>query len=276
MSDSTSLSDLIGVTHNENCLDTMSRMPDSCVDLVVTSPPYDALRQYSGGYEFDFDKTAPELYRVIEEGGVVVWIVGDQTVNGTETGTSMKQALTFKEIGFNIWDTMIYLKSPQGAVGNNKTYWQSWEYMFVLSKGHPKTINLICDRPNKESRKQDRGTKRLANGKLEQTTRGGYGEFGRRTNVWYYKTGQGHSSKNKIAYEHPAIFPEQLAADHILSWSNEGDTVYDPFMGSGTVAKMSTLLQRNWIGSEVSQEYCLIAQQRLEEAKHQCYEQGMF
>ena len=257
----------------ENCLDTMSKMPDEYIDLTVTSPPYDDLRSYNNhisrnktklnGYSFPFEKIAKELYRVTKFGGVVVWVVGDETIEGDETGNSFRQALFFKECGFNLFDTMIYSKPPRGAVGNNKTYWQSFEYMFIFSKGSPKTINLIKDRKNKESRKGDNGTKRLQNGELLQLKRGGYSEFGRRKNIWEYNIGKGHSTGDNIAFEHPAIFPEKLARDHIYTWSNKNDLVYDPMMGSGTVAKMCLLEGRNYLGSEINKDYCKIAERRI-------------
>ncbi|HVA97476.1 MAG TPA: site-specific DNA-methyltransferase [Bacteroidia bacterium] len=259
--------------YNEDCVKTMSRMPENFIDLTITSPPYDDLRTYNNhirgakseynGYTFPFEKIAKELFRVTKVGGVVVWIVGDSTISGNETGTSFRQALFFKECGFNLFDTMIYLKPPRGAVGNNNTYWQSFEYMFVLSKDYPKTINLIKDRENKEARKGDNGTKRLQNGELLQLKRGGYSEYGRRINAWEYNIGKGHSASDEFAYEHPAIFPEKLAQDHILSWSNIGDLVYDPMMGSGTVAKMCTILDRNYLGSEINKDYCKIADKRI-------------
>ena len=246
----------------ENCLDTMSRMPDDFVDLTITSPPYGNLRDYKG-YSFDFESIAKELYKITKFGGVVVWVVGDETIEGDETGNSFRQALFFKECGFKLFDTMIYSKPSRGAVGSNKTYWQSFEYMFIFSKGNPKTINLIRDRKNKESRKGDSGTKRLQNGELLQLKRGGYGEFGRRKNIWEYNIGKGHSTGDDIAFEHPAIFPEKLAQDHIKSWSNEGDLVYDPMTGSGTTLKMAHLLKRTWVGSEISQEYVDLANKRI-------------
>ncbi len=259
--------------YNENCLETMSRIPGDFVDLTITSPPYDDLRSYNNfvkgmdskhnGYSFPFESIAKELFRITREGGVVVWIVADMTIKGSETGNSFRQALFFKECGFNLFDTMIYLKPPRGAVGNNKTYWQSFEYMFVLSKGHPKTINLLRDRKNKESRNGDSGTKRLQNGDLLKVKRGGYGEFGRRTNVWEYNIGKGHSSSDNLAYEHPAIFPEKLARDHILSWSNVGDLVFDPMMGSGTVPKMCLAEDRYYLGCEIDKHYFNIAQKRI-------------
>lgn len=263
----------INEIYNENCLVTMAKMPNDYIDLTITSPPYDYLRSYnnhiginktkSNGFSFPFEEIARELYRVTKKGGVVVWVVGDETTEGDETGSSFRQALFFKECGFKLFDTMIYAKPPRGAVGNNKTYWQSFEYMFVFSKGQPKTINLIIDRKNKESRNGDNGTKRLRNGDLLKLKRGGYGEFGRRTNIWEYRIGKGHSADDKIAYKHPAIFPEKLAQDHIRTWSNKNDLVYDPMMGSGTVAKMCLIEGRNFIGSEISKEYCNIAKERL-------------
>lgn len=259
--------------YNENCLDTMSKMSDNYIDLVITSPPYDNMRTYNNvisannskgnDYSFDFEKIAKELYRVIKDGGVLVWVVGDETIKGNETGTSFKQALYFKECGFNLFDTMIYLKPPRGSVGNNRTYWQAFEYMFILSKGLPNNINLLLDRKNKESRLGDNGTKRLQNGELLKLKRSGYGEYGRRTNVWEYRIGKGHSTSDNIAYQHPAIFPEKLAYDHIITWSNKNDLIYDPMMGSGTVAKMSILSERNYIGSEINTDYCRISEQRI-------------
>ena len=247
--------------YNENCLETMSRMPDNFIDLTVTSPPYDNLRTYNG-YDFDFESIAKELFRVTKQGGVVVWVVGDATINGSETGTSFRQALYFKEIGFNLHDTMIFRKTSGGAVGSNYCYWQSFEFMFVFSKGRPKTITLIKDKKNVTAGREDTvikknievGSRLHRKGIVTQ-------EFGIRENIWDYNIGfiSGGDST-----EHPAPFPEKLARDHIYSWSNEGDLVYDPFVGSGTTAKMAHLQKRNWIGSEISKEYCELAEKRIE------------
>ena len=246
-----------------DCVLEMQKIQTESIDLTVTSAAYDNMRDYKG-YSFDFENTARELYRVTKNGGVVVWIVGDETINGSETGTSFRQALFFKECGFALFDTMIYEKSVRGAVGNNRTYWQTFEYMFVISKGKPATIHLICDRPNKESRDGDNGTKRLSDGSLKKLKRAGYGEYGRRTNIWRYQVGKNHSTKDVIASQHPAIFPELLAQDHILSWSNPGNVVLDPFMGSGTTGKMATLNGREFIGIDISPEYCELARKRIE------------
>jgi len=233
--------------YHENCLDTMGKMPDGCVDLTVTSPPYDNLREYDG-YKFDFEGIAKELYRVTADNGVLVWVIGDATIKGSETGSSFRQALHFIELGFKLHDTMIFEKNsstfPARAKGSR--YTQIFEYMFVFAKGDVKA-NLICDKPNKWAGYKD------FSGKLKNPVP----DFSPRNNIWRYVT-----SFNGV--KHPAPFPEQLAEDHILSWSTPGDIVYDPFMGSGTTAKMSALNGRNFIGSELSANYCVIANERLE------------
>jgi len=246
-----------------DCLEGMKLLPNECVDLTVTSPPYDNLRTYNGYIEqWSFEKfqaIAKELYRVTKQGGVVVWIVGDATINGSETGTSFKQALYFKEIGFNLHDTMIWNKGGFSAVGALKTrYAPVFEYMFILTKGKIKTFNPIKDKPNKHSGKLIHKTKRLEDGSIKKGTPYISSEYGQRYNIWDIFP-QRQKGKNC----HPAPFPEQLAQDHILSWSNEGDVVLDPFMGSGTTAKMALLNNRHFIGFEISKEYCKIANERI-------------
>ena len=250
--------------YNENCLATMAKMPAGYVDMVLTSPPYDDMREYDGNVFTEFTQIAQELFRVVKTGGVVVWVIGDQTKNGNESGTSFKHALYFKKIGFKLFDTIIYAKPPRGAVGSNKGYWQTFEYMFVLAKGEPETINLLMDRENKDARAGDKGTKRLHDGSLLKLKRGGYSKTGRRTNIWQYNIGNGHSASDKLAKNHPAVFPEKLAEDHIISWSNKGELVYDPFIGSGTTAKMAVIQDRNYIGSELVKEYCKTAKNRVQ------------
>jgi len=248
--------------YNENCLDTMARMPDSFIDLTVTSPPYDNLRTYNG-YSFDFEAVARELFRVTKHGGVVVWVVGDATIKGSETGTSFKQALYFKECGFNLHDTMIFQKDSFQKPNHNR-YWSSFEYMFVFSKSAPKTHNMIKDRMNSQYGKTvSSKTVRNSDGTTSRRNPVTIEQYGKRRNIWEYSTGYGKGTVDKFAYQHPAMFPEQLANDHIISWSNEGDLVYDPFMGSGTTAKMAIINKRNWIGSEISEEYCKIIERRI-------------
>lgn len=251
----------INKNYNENNLDTMAKMPDCFVDLTVTSPPYDNIRNYNG-YQFEFEKIAKELFRITKQGGVIIWVVADATIDGSETGTSFKQALFFKEIGFRLHDTMIYYKNnPMPQTGNR--YHQHFEYMFAFSKGSPKTFNPITEPTkyqglaNMKNRGQN-GT--LDYKKVERTKEKKVG------NVFFYSVGGGISTKDKIAYNHPAIFPEKLVADQINTWTNENDLVYDPFMGSGTTAKMSILNNRNWIGSEISSEYCEIIEERIKKA----------
>jgi DNA modification methylase len=246
--------------YNESNINTIRRMPDEFVDLVVTSPPYDNLRAYKG-YQFEFEALAAGLYRVAKDGGVVVWIVNDATVNGSETGTSFQQALFFKSLGFNLHDTMFYEKAGSLVCGSLYAYRQQVEYMFVFSKGKPKTINLIADKRNLVAGKVGTRTgTRQVDGTHRTKDAGVVNDFSVRSNIWRYQPGNNGDDYTG----HPAVFPEQLAKDHIRSWSNEGDLVYDPFMGSGTTAKAAYLLNRRWIGSEISSEYVELANKRLE------------
>lgn len=218
-----------------DCASGLTLLPNDCIDLTVTSPPYDNLRDYKG-YTFNFNEIAKELFRVTKPGGVMVWIVGDETIKGSETGTSFRQALFFKEIGFNLADTMIYYKTDLAFPRHgHKKYPAAFEYMFVFSKGKINTFNLIKDRPNKLAGKPMSGTVRQQDGTVKPSLAKGkkVAEFGARSNVWGYSTGKGKSAKETVAYQHPAIFPEKLAEDHILTWSREGDLVLDPFIASG-------------------------------------------
>lgn len=243
--------------YNENCLQTMLRMDDCVVDLTVTSPPYDKVRSYNG-FSFPFRHIAKQLFRVTKEGGVVVWVVGDQTINGSESLTSFKQALFFVECGFRLHDTQIYKKQNFIPLTHNR-YEQEFEYMFVFSKGRPKTFNPIKV-PTKDGGKVY-NFKRRGHGFQEGAVR-------RRDEVIVtqheriagniFSYGTGNSGVN-----HPAVFPKQLAIDQIKTWSNEGDVVYDSFGGSGTVAEVSHLLRRGWILSEISSEYASDAQKRI-------------
>lgn len=254
----------INEIHLGDNVELIKELADNYVDLTVTSPPYDNMRLYNG-YSFDFESIAKELYRVTKEGGVVVWVVGDKTEKGSESGTSFKQALYFKEIGFNLHDTMIYEKDSISFPERSR-YYQIFEYMFILTKGKPKTVNLITDRKNKwyNGKKHIKGHYRNSEGeKIRHNKQNLLKQYGVRFNIWRISNGHQKSTLDKIAFKHPAIFPEKLAQDHILSWSNEGDIVLDPFMGSGTTAKMALLNKRNYIGFEISQEYIDIANERI-------------
>lgn len=241
-------------------------LPDDYIDLTITSPPYDNLRLYNG-FSWDFEGLAKELFRVTKKGGVVVWVVNDSTVNGSETLTSFKQALFFKEIGFNVHDTMIWQKNAIPLTHNR--YEQIFEYMFVFSKDKPKTFNPIL-RETVTKKRILFDTFHRAGQPNEKP------KIGKRTNkencikgnVWAFSVGGNITTKDKIAFDHPAIFPEKLVADHVKSWSNPNDIILDPFMGSGTTAKVARELGRNYIGFEISQEYCEIAEKRLEQTKN--------
>ena len=261
------IDNLIGQITNGDSVVVLSTIKSNSVDLVITSPPYDELRDYNNDSVWDFNsfkKIARQLYRVVKVGGVVVWVVGDSVVKGNKSLSSFKQALYFQQIGFNMFDVIIYEKAGTAPPHKNR-YFNAFEYMFVLSKGNPKTINLLEDKPNKWANHSTFGnvTRREQDGSLTPKGRKVVKPFGVRTNIWRYNNGKGFSTKDKIAYEHPAIFPEKLVQDHIISWSNEGDIVLDPFCGSGTVAKVAGMLNRKWVGIEISSEYCKIANERL-------------
>lgn len=251
-----------------DCLVEMKNIQDQTIDLTVTSPPYDNLRTYNDTCEWNFEifkQVANQLYRITKDGGVVVWVVGDATINGSETGTSFKQALYFKEIGFNLHDTMIYSKGGQGgAKGSKYCYTQSFEYMFVLSKGRPASVNLICDRENKYKEGKKSTCRRVDGSLLEFNSKGAI--YSKRLNVWDIRGGFMVSSTDIESFKHPATFPEKLALDYILSWSNENDIIFDPFMGSGTTGKMAIQSNRNFIGIEKVKEYFDIAKKRIGDA----------
>lgn len=250
---------------NGDSADILKKIKPNAIDLTITSPPYDDLRTYNG-YIFDFETIAKELYRVTKDGGVVVWVVADKIFKGSASGTSFKQALYFKDIGFNLHDTMIYSSDKQP--NNSNRYENAFEYMFVLSKSAPKTFNPLEDKPNKWAGTTAGG----GNARYKDGTQSPYKAFtvrayGRRTNIWHYSTGRNKTTKDIYAFKHPAMFPEQLALDHILSWSNENDVVLDPFMGSSTTGKMAIKSNRRFIGIELSQEYFdNIAVKRCEQA----------
>jgi len=246
----------------DNC-EIMRQMPSESIDLVVTSPPYDDLRAY-GGHSWDFYGVAWNLKRLLKPGGVIVWVVADATKDGSETGTTFMQALHFKSIGLNLHDTMIWDKMPSGANGSCYTYAQTSEYMVVVSKGRPATVSRLRDRINSTAGKPQR---KSTGGRCEKNNAGARDctptkstpFLGFRTNIWQCRPGGFRAD----GADHPAVFPEALARDHVLSWSNPGDVVLDPFSGSGTTAKMARETGRRFIGIEVNPEYVEISRKRL-------------
>lgn len=245
-----------------NNIDVLKTFPDESIDLIVTSPPYDNLRNYNG-FLMDLDNLIPELYRVLKTGGTIVWVVNDSTKNGSESGNSFRQVLKFIDNQFKLHDTMIYAKKNYLPL-NHKRYEQQFEYMFVFVKGKIKTFNPITE-PCSTYGENNRTRHRKDKEDLIKST--GFGKPIKKekikSNIWYYSVGAGNSTTDKEAFKHPAIFPEKLAQDHILSWSNENDVVLDIFSGSGTVGKMAVLNNRHFIGIELNKEYNDIAEKRL-------------
>ena len=249
----------INEIYNTNCVEGMKKMQKNYIDLVVTSPPYDDLRNYDG-YSFNYEEIAEELYRVVKKGGIVIWVVGDRTKKGNKTLTSFKHALYFQKVGFNVHDVMIYKKKNTPFMRSN-AYTNSFEYMFVFSKGKPKTFN-----PLKVPTVRSGLEKLVSNKKADGVNNKVMGKLNKektRINIWEYAVGLGGSTNDRFAFEHTAIFPEKLAHEHILSWSNENDLVFDPMCGSGTVCKMARLNNRNFIGMDISAKYTDLSKRRV-------------
>ena len=256
----------INLLHGD-CIEEMAKMDAGSIDLTVTSPPYDNLRTYENSLEWNegiWKRVLKQLYRVTKLGGVVVWVVGDATIKGSETGTSFKQALYAKEVGFNLNDTMIYRKTNGIPTDKRYRYNQCFEFMFILSKGNPDSFNPLREQTrSKRTYKSSWG--RASNGKMilgtGQTRKTAKDKV--RDNIFDYAISRGGATKDISAFGHPAIFPEKLACDHITSWSNEGDTVLDPFMGSGTTGLAAKQLGRSFIGIEKVEKYFEIAKARV-------------
>ena len=253
-----------------DCAKIMEKWDSNCIDLTVTSPPYDEIRDYNG-YRFNFDEIAQQLFRVTKEGGVVVWVVGDK-INGGRSLTSFRQGIRFQEIGFNVHDVMIYQKKNTPFMRSN-AYTNAYEMMFVLVKGKPSTFNAL-----KEQTKRN-GYELLTHNKLSdginKKRMGRLKKEKTRTNIWQYAVGLGGTTSDKIAFKHPAVFPEGLANDHILSWSNPGDLVLDPMCGSATTGKMAQINGRRFIGIDISKDYIEIAEQRLKDSGFEVEVEGL-
>lgn len=256
--------DYINKIIHGDCVEIMRSFDPESIDLVITSPPYDDLRNYNG-YQFNFEGVAKALFRIIKKGGVVVWVVGDATINGSETGTSFRQALFFKEVGFNIHDTMIFKKRNPIPQVYRKRYTNEFEFMFVFSKGLVKTHNPIMvdclhaglelnGTTYKNYSKDVQIRKKIAKPVKDKKIKG---------NIWEYVVGK--NKEDQPAKEHPAPFPLQLAEDHVLSWTNEGDIVLDPMCGSGTTCVAAKRLNRRYIGIDISKEYCDLSERRMKE-----------
>jgi DNA modification methylase len=248
-----------GRIYNEHCQSTLERMPDDFLDMTLTSPPYDDLRKYNG-YHVPYRAIASLLYKKTKLGGVVIWVVGDRTLNGSETLTSFGHAFAFRDNGFRVHDTMIFAKNNPIPSDCGLRYRQSFDYIFCFSKGTPKTFNPITQ-PVKQQKKF-KSFRITKTGRNDLAHDHAAPQHRKANNIFYYNVGSA-SSTDKIAFQHPAIFPEALASDQISTWSNPGDIVYDPFLGSGTTAVVAERLNRNWIGSELSPEYYGLAMERL-------------
>jgi site-specific DNA-methyltransferase (adenine-specific) len=234
------------------------------VDAVVTSPPYDGLRTYNGLQKpEDFLDVIGLLAAGLTNGGVMMWNVADATVQGSETGTSFRQALHAMSCGLNLHDTMIYIREnvnfPEAV-----RYFSGHEYMFVFSNGQPKTFNPIKDRRNKWAGTTMHGTDRQVDGSLKKISGAGKEILpsGMRFNYWLMSNNSGDTG-------HPAPMPYSMAHDHAVTWTNPGDIILDPFMGSGTTGVACANLGRSFIGIEREPAYFDIACRRIARAYEQ-------
>ena len=253
----------INSIHQSDCVEFMAELEDNLVDLTVTSPPYDKLRDYNG-YKFDVNEIGTQLYRITKKGGVVVWVVGDKIEKGNRSLTSFKHALIFQEIGFNVHDVMIYKKKNTPFMRSN-AYTNCYEFMFIFTKGSPNTFNPILEKTARNGFEMvvfNKGPdainkKTLVELKKEKT----------KNNIWEYAVGLGGTTNDKIAFKHPAVFPEKLAEDHIMTWTNPNDLVFDPMCGSGTTCKMAYINNRLYLGCDISKEYVTIARSRIKKSE---------
>jgi site-specific DNA-methyltransferase (adenine-specific) len=262
---------MINQIYNEDCLITMGRLPNDFIDLVLTSPPYDAMRKYGGnktyhqrlnetGYSFPFEEIAQELVRTLKPGGVIMWNVADQTIKGSRTGNSMRQALYFMDLGLNLWDHLIWYKTGTPFPSPYR-YRNVWENMFIFSKGKPNTFNPILKKNKTGGRIWDDRRQRNHEGLLEETKgRVVVKEYGIDDNVWHITNGYANSKMFKGAESHPAIMPDEIVRRHISSWTNEGNLVYDPFLGSATTTRIAREMNRNYLGSELYTPYYEVAE----------------
>ena len=262
---------MINNIFNEDCLITMGRIPNDFIDLVLTSPPYDAMRKYGGnktyhqrlnetGYSFPFEEIAQELYRTLKPGGVIMWNVADQTIKGSRTGNSMRQALYFMDLGLNLWDHLIWYKTGTPFPSIYR-YRNVWENMFIFSKGKPNTFNPILKKNKTAGAVRNSRRYRNHQGEFVEGFNGvPIKEFGLDDNVWHIANGANKSYKNKLSVEHPAVMPDEIVRRHIRSWTNEGDLIYDPFLGSATTTRIAREMNRSFIGSELYTPYFEVAQ----------------
>jgi DNA modification methylase len=245
-----------------DCVKVLAYLPPECIDLCVTSPPYDGLRAYRG-YEFEVEKVAEQLYRALKPGGTVVWIVADQTIKGSKSGSCYKHALAFQDCGFRLHDEMVYEKIGI-RYPDSVRYYPCFEKMFVFAKGRPKTVNQIRDRENVTAGQLQSWTKRERNGTLIKCAkRKTTAPFGVRRNIWAYNTTPHHIAPDDLWRSHPAVFPLQLAEDHIISWTRPNDVVLDPMCGSGQTMLAALINNRQYLGIDCSEEYCRLARERL-------------
>ena len=248
-----------------DCLEILPTLGN--VDAVVTSPPYDNLRKYGGHAPVDTFAAITEISNCLSRGGVCMWNVKDETRDGSETGTSFRQALHAMDSGLNLHDTMIYVRRGVTFPDANR-YLPAFEYMFIFSNGSPRHFNGIKDRRNRYAGTVIHGTDRQSDGSLaaRKCSSSEVPEYGLRYNWWELHNAQ---AGNGEFGGHPAPMPYPMAHGHIQTWTDNGETILDPFMGSGTTGVACAKLGRKFIGIEIEPKYFDIACKRIEEAYKQ-------
>lgn len=252
-----------------DCVEGMKKIPDNSVDIVVTSPPYDGIRDYNG-FNFDLHETGRGLIRILKEGGIVAMVIQDQTKNFGKTLTSFKTIIDWCDnIGFKLFECVIYRKhGSEGAWWTNR-FRVDHEYMPIFLKGEkPQYFNKENLKvPSIHGGKVMTGSgSRRTDGKTNARVTRPINTMKCRGTIWNYLMA---GDKDPIKRQHPAPFPDQIPLDFIECFCPPGGVVLDPFMGSGSTAVAAKKLNRKYIGFDTSEEYIKIAHARLRNTETQ-------
>lgn len=248
-----------------DCLSVLPEVLASSVALTVFSPPYDAIRDYNKDWQLDYHRLGIELLRVTEVGGVAAVVIGDGTRNFAKSLTTFRWAVDWVDrVGWKLFECCIYSRHGNPGAWWSQRFRVDHEYILIFFKGdRPRCFNkepLMV--PSKHAGKVFSGTDRLTNGGFKKITPKAVNEKKCRGTVWNYSTS--NSEGNRLKLEHPATFPDQLADDLIACFSQRGDLVLDPMVGSGTTVVSAAKQGRRFLGIDINEEYVGIASQRLQ------------
>ena len=244
--------------------EVLKNFPDNSIDMVVTSPPYDGLRDYNG-FSLDLHKIGKEIYRVLKDGGIAVMVIQDATKDFAKSLTSFRTIVDWCDnVGFRLFETVIYHKNGTEGAWWKQRFRVDHEYMPIFMKGKkPQYFNKEPLKiPSKHGGKVMSGSgNRRTDGTLSETVRRPINTMKCRGTVWDYLMA---GDKNPLKRKHPAVFPDKIPYDCIQCFCPEGGLVLDPFIGCGSTAVMAKVLGRNYIGIDISREYCDLAEERIE------------